>query len=90
MGPVYDAGAFGCYTAEPMRGDTGTSGPQIRTILLGLLNESLDELRRFRDIDISRVDLQGGRIMMKDGRVFSVEIKAEASVRGRQGPGRRY
>ena len=71
--------------------EQGTSSSQLRTILLGLLNDSLDELRRFsRDLDIVRVDREGGRIFMKDGRVFSLELKSEGSLRARRGPGRRY
>ena len=71
--------------------EQGTSSSQLRTILLGLLNDSLDELRRFsRDFDIVRVDREGGRIFMKDGRVFSLELKSEGSLRARRGPGRRY
>ena len=71
--------------------EEGTSGKQLRAILLGLLNDSLDELKRFqRDLDITRIDREGGRIFMKDGRVFSLELKAERSIRARQGPGRRY
>ena len=69
--------------------EQGTSSSQLRTILLGLLNDSLDELRRFsRDLDIVRVDREGGRIFMKDGRVFSLELKSEGSLRARRGPGR--
>jgi hypothetical protein len=71
--------------------EQGTSAKQLRTILLGLLGDSLEELRRFsRDLDVERIDREGGRIFMKDGRVFSVELKAEASIRARRGPGRRY
>lgn len=71
--------------------EQGTSGKQLRAILLGLLNDSIDELKRFqRDLDIVRIDREGGRIFMKDGRVFSLELKAERSIRARQGPGRRY
>ncbi len=67
----------------------GTSAKQLKTILLGLLTDALGELRRFSDIDIERVDREGGRIFMKDGRVFTVELRAEASLRARRGPGRR-
>ncbi|MFQ5514935.1 MAG: hypothetical protein ACE5FG_10895 [Myxococcota bacterium] len=68
----------------------GTSSTQLRAILLGLLADSLDELRRFqRDLDVQRVDREGGRIFMKDGRVFQVELKLQSSIRARQGPGRR-
>ena len=67
----------------------GTSAKQLKTILLGLLTDALGELRRFSDIDIDRVDREGGRIFMKDGRVFSVELHAEASLRARRGPSRR-
>jgi hypothetical protein len=71
--------------------EQGTSAKQLRTILLGLLNDSLGELRRFsRDLDIDRVDLEGGRIFMKDGRVFTLELQSQASLRGRRGPGRRH
>ncbi len=69
--------------------DQGTSAKQLKALLLGLLTDSLGELRRFSDIDIDRVDREGGRIFMKDGRVFSVELRAEASLRARRGPGRR-
>ena len=68
----------------------GTSAKQLKTILLGLLIDSLSELRRFSDIDIDRVDRDGGRIFMKDGRVFTVELRAEASLRARRGPARRH
>ncbi len=67
----------------------GTSAKQLKTILLGLLTDSLSELRRFSDIDIDRVDREGGRIFMKDGRVFAVALRAEASLRARRGPSRR-
>jgi hypothetical protein len=69
--------------------DQGTSAKRLKTILLGLLGDSLSELRRFsKDLDIERVDREGGRIFMKDGRVLLLELKAEASIRGRRGPGR--
>ena len=71
--------------------EQGTSAKRIKEILLGLLGDSLDELKRFsRDLDIDRVDRQGGRIFMKDGRVFSLDLKTEGSIRARRGPGRRY
>jgi hypothetical protein len=67
--------------------EQGTSPKQLRTLILGLLAESLPELRRFsKDLDVERVDREGGRIFMRDGRVFSLEIKAEASIRARRGP----
>jgi hypothetical protein len=67
--------------------EPGTSAKQLKGILLGLLSDSLSELRRFsKDLDIERVDREGGRIFLKDGRVFSVELKAQASIRGRRGP----
>jgi hypothetical protein len=68
-----------------------TSAKHLRALLLGLLTDALPELRRFSsELDIDRVDREGGRIFMKDGRVFSLELKAEASLRGRRGPGRRF
>ena len=71
--------------------DQGTSAKRLKTVLLGLLADSLDELRRFsNDMDIDRVDRQGGRIFMKDGRAFTLELKEQASIRSRRGPGRRY
>jgi hypothetical protein len=74
-----------------MREEQGTSPKQLKAILLGLLADSLGELRRFnRDLDIDRVDREGGRIFMRDGRVFSVELKADASARSRMSPRRRY
>lgn len=74
-----------------MREEQGTSPKQLKAILLGLLADSLGELRRFnRDLDIDRVDREGGRIFMRDGRVFSVELKADASTRSRMSPRRRY
>jgi hypothetical protein len=70
--------------------DQATSVKRLKTILLGLLADSLDELRRFsRDLDVDRIDREGGRIFMKDGRVFSLELRPEASMRARRGPGRR-
>ena len=71
--------------------EQGTSPKRLKEILVGLLADSLSELRRFSDeLDIDRVDRASGRIFMKDGRVFTVELKAEASIRQRRGPGRRY
>ncbi len=71
--------------------EQGTSTKRLKEILLGLLADSLGELRRFSsDLDIERVDRAGGRIFMKDGRVFSLELRPEASIRQRRGPGRRY
>lgn len=71
--------------------EQGTSTKQLKTILLGLLADSMGELRRFsRDLDIDRVDREGGRIFMKDGRVFSLELKTEGSARSRLTPRRRY
>jgi hypothetical protein len=70
--------------------EQGTSAKTLKALLLGLLADSLAELRRFRELDIERVDREGGRIVLKDGRVFRVEVTAEASVRGRRGPGRRF
>jgi hypothetical protein len=68
-----------------------TSPKHLRALLLGLLTDALPELRRLSNqLDIERVDREGGRIFMKDGRVFSLELKAEASLRGRRGPGRRF
>jgi hypothetical protein len=69
-----------------------TSAKHLRALLLGLLTDALPELRRLSNaLDIERVDREGGgRIFMKDGRVFSLELKAEASLRGRRGPGRRF
>jgi hypothetical protein len=59
-------------------------------MLLGLLADSLSELRRFsKDLDVERIDREGGRIFLKDGRVYSVELRAEASIRARRGPGGR-
>ncbi len=70
--------------------EEGTSVRDLKALLLGLLADSLAELRRFsRELDIERVDREGGRIFMRDGRVFSLELKAEASIRGRLGPRRR-
>ena len=58
---------------------------------MGLLADSLNELRRFSDdLDIDRVDRATGRIFMKDGRVFTLELKPEVSIRQRRGPGRRF
>ncbi len=69
----------------------GTSPKRLKEILVGLLADSLSELRRFsEDLDIDRVDRAGGRIFMKDGRVFTLELKPEASIRQRRGPGRRF
>jgi hypothetical protein len=69
--------------------EQGTSGQHLKALLLGLLADSLSELRRFsKELDVERVDREGGRIFMKDGRVFSLELKAEASIRGRRGPTR--
>lgn len=74
-----------------MRGEQGMSAKRLKTILLGLLADSLPELRRFAsDLDIERVDREGGRIFLRDGRVFSLELKAESSMRARRGPGRRF
>ncbi len=71
--------------------EQGTSPKRLKEILVGLLADSLSELRRFSDdLDIDRVDRASGRIFMKDGRVFTVDLKAEASIRQRRGPGRRY
>ena len=71
--------------------EQGTSPKRLKEILVGLLADSLSELRRFSDdLDIDRVDRASGRIFMKDGRVFTVELKVEASIRQRRGPGRRY
>ena len=71
--------------------EQGTSSSKLRNIVLGLLIENLDELKRFnRELDIQRVDREGGRIFMTDGRVFSLELKSQGSIRQRQGPGRRY
>lgn len=68
-----------------------TSAKHLRALLLGLLTDALPELRRLSsELDIERVDREGGRIFMKDGRVFSLELKAEASLRARRGPGRRF
>jgi hypothetical protein len=59
-------------------------------MLLGLFADSLNELRRFsKDLDVERIDREGGRIFLKDGRVFTVELKAEASIRARRRPGGR-
>jgi hypothetical protein len=69
--------------------EEGTSGRHLKALLLGLLADSLSELRRYsKELDVERVDREGGRIFMKDGRVFSLELKAEASIRGRRGPAR--
>ncbi len=71
--------------------ESGTSAKKLKAILVGLLADSLDELRRFSsDLDIDRVDRAGGRIFMRDGRVFTVELKEEASIRGRRAPARRF
>jgi len=71
--------------------EQGTSSKRLKEILVGLLADSLGELRRFSsDLDIERVDRASGRIFMKDGRVFSLELKQEASIRQRRGPGRRF
>ena len=71
--------------------EQGTSTKRLKEILLGVLADQLNELRRFSsDLDIDRVDRAGGRIFMKDGRVYSLELKEEASVRQRRGPGRRF
>ncbi len=71
--------------------EQGTSPKRLKEILLGLLADSLEELRRFSTgFDVERVDREGGRIFLKDGRVFSLELKVEASLRARRGPGRRY
>jgi hypothetical protein len=69
--------------------DQGTSPKQLKSILLGLLQDALPELRRLHDLDVERVDRDGGRIFLKDGRVFRVELSAEASIRARSGPPRR-
>lgn len=75
--------------SPPMR-DEGSSPKRLRDVLLGLLADSLSELKRFSSqLDIERVDREGGRIFLRDGRVFSVELKPQASLRGRRGPGRR-
>ena len=71
--------------------EQGTSPKRLKEILVGLLADSLSELRRFsKDLDIERVDRAAGRIFMKDGRVFTLELKSEASIRQRRGPGRRF
>ncbi len=71
--------------------EQGISAKQLKLILMGVLSEALPELRRFSDqLDIEKIDKNGGRIFLRDGRVFSVELKAEASIRSRRGPGRRY
>ncbi len=71
--------------------EQGTSPKRLKEILVGLLADSLNELRRFsQDLDIERVDRATGRIFMKDGRVFTLELKPEASIRQRRGPGRRF
>ncbi len=71
--------------------ERGVSAKQLKTLLMGLLAEALPELRRFsNDLEIDRIDRDGGRIFLKDGRVFSVELRAEASIRSRRGPARRY
>ncbi len=71
--------------------EQGTSPKRLKEILVGLLADSLSELRRFsKDLDIERVDRATGRIFMKDGRVFTLELKSEASIRQRRGPGRRF
>ncbi len=72
-----------------MSRDQGTSPKQLKSILLGLLHDALPELRRMHDLDVERVDREGGRIFLKDGRVFRVELTAEASIRARTGPPRR-
>jgi hypothetical protein len=72
-----------------MARDQGISPKQLKSILLGLLQDALPELRRLQDLDIERVDREGGRIFLKDGRVFRVELAAEASIRSRTGPPRR-
>lgn len=70
--------------------ETGTSAKRLKQILLGLLADSLGELRKYsRELDIQRVDREGGRIYMTDGRVFTLELRAEASMRGRFDPRRR-
>jgi hypothetical protein len=70
--------------------EQGTSAQQLRALLLGLLADSLAELRRFsRELGVERVDREGGRIFMRDGRVFSLELKAEGPIRDRRGPRRR-
>ncbi len=67
--------------------EQGTSPKRLKEILVGLLADSLSELRRFsQDLDIERVDRAAGRIFMKDGRVFTLELKPEASIRQRRGP----
>jgi hypothetical protein len=67
--------------------EEGTSPKQIRTLLLGLLSDALGELRRMsRDFDIERIDREGGRIFLRDGRVFSVELRAEGPQRSRGFP----
>ncbi len=71
--------------------EQGMSAKRLKTILLGLLADSLPELRRFTtDLEIERVDREGGRIFLRDGRVFSLELKTEGSIRARRGPGRRF
>ena len=73
-----------------MQRPDGTPALRLKTILLGLLADSLDELRRFqRDIEIQRVERESGRIFMKDGRVYTLELKSEGSIRARMGPIRR-
>ncbi len=69
--------------------DQGTSPKQLKGILLGLLSDALNELRRMHDLDIERIDREGGRIFLRDGRVFKVELTPEASVRARSGFPRR-
>jgi hypothetical protein len=70
--------------------EKSVSAKELKALLLGLLSDSLGELRRFsKDLGIERVDREGGRVFLTDGRVFSLELKAEASVRARHGPGRR-
>jgi hypothetical protein len=70
--------------------DPGTSDKRLKQLLLGLLADSLGELRKFsRELDIQRVDREGGRIYMKDGRVFTLELRSEASARARFDPRRR-
>jgi hypothetical protein len=69
--------------------EQGTSPKQLKGILLGLLSDALDELRRLHNLDVDRIDREGGRIFLRDGRVFRLELTPEASIRSRTGPPRR-
>lgn len=67
--------------------EQGTSPKQLKDILVGLLSDALPELRRYaRDLDIERVDREAGRIHLRDGRVFTLELRAEGPVRSRISP----